>query len=189
MRGINTILITGKIFSDSIPIGADTEPVSIMTRNFMSSTIVARVAVGIKASIGLVLPEPLVLALVNPEPLSRANIPEPLVLGNLPEPLDPGNIPESLDLGNTPEPLNLGNIPEPLVLPNLPEPLDPGNIPESLDLANLPEPLVPGNTPEPLDLANLPEPLVLAATNRQKLLMMRKKSSIRPSGLNTEKAG
>jgi hypothetical protein len=107
MRGINTILITGKIFSDSIPIGADTEPVSIMTRIFIIGTIVARVAVGIKASIGLVLPEPLVLALVNPEPLVRGNILEPLVLPNLPEPLD---------LANILEPLELSNIPEPLVL-------------------------------------------------------------------------
>jgi hypothetical protein len=105
MRGINTILITGKIFSDSIPIGADTEPVSIMTRIFIISTIVARVAVGIKASVAFVLPEPLVLALVNPQPLVRGNTPEPL------------------DLANTPQPLLLGNLPEPLVMGNIPKPL------------------------------------------------------------------
>jgi hypothetical protein len=55
MRGINTILITGKIFSGGIPIGADIKPVGIMTRIFIISTIVARVAVGIKASMGSVL--------------------------------------------------------------------------------------------------------------------------------------
>jgi hypothetical protein len=151
MRGINTILITGKILSDSIPIGADTEPVSIMTRIFIISTIVARVAVGIKASKGLVLPEPPVL----------------------------GNIPEPLGLANIPEPLGLPNIPEPLVLANIPEPLVLGNLPEPLDLGNIPEPLV---------LGNIPEPLVRAFVNLEKLLLMRKKSSSRPSGLNTEKA-
>jgi hypothetical protein len=124
MRGINEIHITGRILLNGIPIGADTELVSIMTRIFIISTIVARVAVGIKASKGLVLPEPPVL-------------------------------------GNIPEPLGLANIPEPLGLPNI---------------------------PEPLVLGNIPEPLVRAFVNLEKLLLMRKKSSSRPSGLNTEKA-
>ena len=53
IRGINKILITGKIFSDSIPIGKDTTPVSVMTRIFIISTIVARVKDGIKDSVVL----------------------------------------------------------------------------------------------------------------------------------------
>ena len=50
-----TILITGRIFSDSIPIGADTMLVSIMTRIFIISTIVARGEVGIKDSMASAL--------------------------------------------------------------------------------------------------------------------------------------
>jgi len=167
MRGINTILITGKILSDSIPIGADTELVSIMTRIFIISTIVARVEVGIKASMAFVLPEPLVRGNI-PEPLLLANTPQPLDLGNLPEPLLLANIPEPLDRGNTPKPLGLGNTPEPLLL---------GNLPESLDLANIPEPRGMGNLPESLDRGNTPKPLVMAARNLKKPDMMRKKSS------------
>jgi hypothetical protein len=74
MRGIRDIRITGIIFSDTIPIGADTTLVSIMTRIFIISTIVARVAVGSKASMGLVLPEP----------LDPGNIPEQPVLAFVP---------------------------------------------------------------------------------------------------------
>jgi len=95
MRGIRDIRITGIIFSDTIPIGADTTLVSIMTRNFMSNTIGARVAVGIKASMGLVLPEPLDLAAIPlaPPALAVALLehpplgflpPEPLVLAAIP---------------------------------------------------------------------------------------------------------
>jgi hypothetical protein len=118
MRGIRDIRITGIIFSDTIPIGADTTLVSIMTRNFMSNTIGARVAVGIKASMGLVLPEP----------LDPANIPEPPVLAfailehpplgflALEQLVLVFVLMEPLDLANIPEPLVLGNIPKPLVM-------------------------------------------------------------------------
>ena len=61
MRGIRDIRITGIIFSDSILTGADTTLVSIMTRIFIISTIVARGEVGIKDSMAFVLPEPPVL--------------------------------------------------------------------------------------------------------------------------------
>jgi len=75
MRGIRGIRITGIIFSDSILIGAGTTLVSIMTRIFIISTIVARVAVGIKASsMGLVLLKPLDLAIL-PEPLLLVFVP------------------------------------------------------------------------------------------------------------------
>ena len=50
MRGINTILITGRILNKIIPIGADTTPVSIMTRIFIINTIAARGEGGIKDS-------------------------------------------------------------------------------------------------------------------------------------------
>jgi len=72
-------------FHDSILIGAGTTLVSIMTRIFIISTIVARVAVGIKASMGLVLLKPLELAIL-PEPLLLVFVPleQPaLVLVNL----------------------------------------------------------------------------------------------------------
>jgi hypothetical protein len=72
MLGINAILITGRILNKSIPIGANTELVSIMTRISIISTIVARAAAGIKASMGLVLPEPLVLAAIPLEPPALA---------------------------------------------------------------------------------------------------------------------
>ena len=101
-----TILITGKVFSGSIPIGADIEPVSITTRIFIISTIVARVAVGIKASMGSVLPEPLALGNI-PDSLVLANILELLALGNVLELLALGNIPDSPVLANIPEPLDL----------------------------------------------------------------------------------
>ena len=54
MPGIRDILITGIIFSDSILIGADTMPVSTMTRIFIIGTIVARGEVGIKDSMAAV---------------------------------------------------------------------------------------------------------------------------------------
>ncbi len=153
MRGIRDIRITGIIFSDTIPIGADTTLVSIMTRNFMSNTIGARVAVGIKASMGLVLPEPLDLAAI---PLA----PPALAVALLEHP-------------------PLGFLaPEQLVLVFvLMEPLDLANIPEPLDLGNLPEPLDRGNIPEPRVLGNIPEPLVMAARNLKKPDLMREKSS------------
>ena len=53
MRGIRDILITGQIFSDSIPIGADTKLVSIMTRIFIINTIAAKGEVGIKDSMAV----------------------------------------------------------------------------------------------------------------------------------------
>src|SRR4030042_1346266 len=40
IHGINEILITGSIFSKRIPIGADTDKLSVMTRNFLNNTIV-----------------------------------------------------------------------------------------------------------------------------------------------------
>jgi len=180
MRGIRDIRITGIIFSDTIPIGADTTLVSIMTRNFMSNTIGARVAVGIRASMGLVLPELLDLAAIPLEPPALAVAilehpplgflaPEQLVLVFvLMEPLDLANIPEPLVQVNTPELLDRGNTPEPRVMGNLSEPLDRGNIPE---------PRVLGNIPEPLVMGNIPKPLVMADRNLKKPDMMRKKSS------------
>ena len=45
-----------QIFNNSIPIGADTMPVSIMTRIFIISTIVARGEVGIKDSMAVKRP-------------------------------------------------------------------------------------------------------------------------------------
>ncbi len=50
MPGIKEIPTTGKISIGIIPIGADTDMVAIMTRGFIMSTIVARVAVGIEGS-------------------------------------------------------------------------------------------------------------------------------------------
>ena len=69
--------ITGKIFSDSIPIGANTRLVSIMTRIFITGTIAARVQVGIKDSMASVpqgpwswrTTEPLVVAFLLLKPL------------------------------------------------------------------------------------------------------------------------
>jgi hypothetical protein len=61
IRGINKVLTTGRVLLNGIPIGATTNIPGITTRIFMNSTIVARVAVGIKASMGSVLPEPQVL--------------------------------------------------------------------------------------------------------------------------------
>ena len=53
MRGIKTILITGRILNNSIPIGADTMQVSIMTRIFIINTIAARGEVGIRDSMAI----------------------------------------------------------------------------------------------------------------------------------------
>ena len=72
ISGIREILITGKIFSDSIPIGADTKLVSVMTRIFITATIAARVQVGIKDSMASVLLGPLVMASKPLEPLVAA---------------------------------------------------------------------------------------------------------------------
>ena len=62
ISGIRDSLITGKVFSNSIPIGADTKLVSIMTRIFISGTIAARVLVGIKDSMASAPQELLVMA-------------------------------------------------------------------------------------------------------------------------------
>jgi hypothetical protein len=51
IRGISETLITGKISGDSIPIGPDTEKVSVMTRVSMKCTIVARGLGGRKDSV------------------------------------------------------------------------------------------------------------------------------------------
>ncbi len=64
IRGINKILIIGKISGDSIPIGPDTTPASIMTRIFIISTIVVRGKAGIKDTMASVLLKPPVMALV-----------------------------------------------------------------------------------------------------------------------------
>ena len=82
MCGISAILITGKILSKGIPIGGDIGPVGIMTRNFIISTIAARVEVGIKDSKAAVPRQPLlVLASVLPEPMPLASVtPEPRVV-------------------------------------------------------------------------------------------------------------
>lgn len=61
IRGIRDILITGQIFSDNIPIGADTTLVSIMTGIFIIGTIVARGEVGIKDFMAVALMGLLVL--------------------------------------------------------------------------------------------------------------------------------
>ena len=60
--GINATLITGKISGASIPIGPDTNPASVMTRNFIIATIMAKGKVGIGASMGFVLPKMLGMA-------------------------------------------------------------------------------------------------------------------------------
>jgi hypothetical protein len=51
IRGISETLITGKISSDSIPIGPDTEKVCVVTRVSMKCTIVARGLGGRKDSV------------------------------------------------------------------------------------------------------------------------------------------
>jgi hypothetical protein len=53
--GIMDILITGKIFSDSILTGTDTKLVTIMTGIFIIGTIMARGEVGIKDSMAVAL--------------------------------------------------------------------------------------------------------------------------------------
>jgi len=95
--------ITGKIFSDSIPIGANTRLVSVMTRIFITGTIAARVPVGIKDSMAfapqelLVMAskplEPLVVAFLLLKPLMGMLATAPVPLG--PMGLAPGN-PEKL---------------------------------------------------------------------------------------------
>jgi hypothetical protein len=139
--GTNTILITGRIFLKGIPIGADTNIVSVMARIFIISTIVARVKVGIKDSMARVHPEPPALVFMPLEPLG-------LVKSVLPQPLDLAILPEQPALVSIPL--------EPLVLEKfvLPEPLGLAQVnPEQLDLVSV--------LPEPLDLAILPEPPVL----------------------------
>ena len=60
--GINETLITGKVSGGSIPIGPDTNPASIMMRNFINATTMARGKVGIEASMAFVLPKMLAMA-------------------------------------------------------------------------------------------------------------------------------
>ena len=80
--GINAILITGRISNKDIPIGADITLVSVMTRIFITSTIVAMGKVGIKDSMASVLLEPLVPAFVALELLFLVVLTlEPLLLG------------------------------------------------------------------------------------------------------------
>ena len=84
ISGIRDSLITGKVFSNSIPIGADTKLVSVMTRIFITGTIAARVQVGIKDSMASVLLEPLVMAYKPLEPLGLAFMrPGPLGLASV----------------------------------------------------------------------------------------------------------
>ncbi|OGR26243.1 MAG: hypothetical protein A2139_13135 [Desulfobacca sp. RBG_16_60_12] len=47
MRGIKQILPTGNIFITSIPIGAPTKLAAIMTRLFITATIMAKAGAGI----------------------------------------------------------------------------------------------------------------------------------------------
>jgi hypothetical protein len=186
MRGINKILITGRILNKSIPIGADIALVSVMTRIFIINTIVARGEAGIKDSMAFVLlklpdlailPEPLLLVFVLPSLLVQAfmALEQPamaFVLLKLP------------DLAILPEPLLLV-----FVLPSLlvqafmalEQPALAFILLKLLDLAILPEPLllvfVPLEQPA-LVLVNLR--LVRAFVNLRQLLMMRKKSSSSP---------
>ncbi len=91
MRGINKILITGIIFSDSILIGAITTPVSIMTRIFIIATIAARGKAGTKASTALVPLGDLVRASGLRELLVPGSVllGEPVLATGLLEPLVP----------------------------------------------------------------------------------------------------
>ena len=125
ISGIRGILNTGKVFSDSIPIGADTKLVSVMTRIFITGTIAARVQVGIKDSMASVLleppglasapQEPLVLAFMRPGPLVMAyKLLQPLVVGFLPRKRLMGMLATASD---PQEPLVLASVLlEPLVL-------------------------------------------------------------------------
>jgi hypothetical protein len=70
IRGINKILITGRVLLNGIPIGAPTNIVSAITGIFTISTIVARVEVGIKDSMVFVHPQPLDLS-IHPQPPVR----------------------------------------------------------------------------------------------------------------------
>jgi hypothetical protein len=54
--GINATLITGKISGDNIPIGPDTNPAGVTTRNFIIATTMARGKVGIEATVAFVPP-------------------------------------------------------------------------------------------------------------------------------------
>ena len=81
MRGIRVILIIGQIFSDSIPIGADTKLVSIMTRIFIINTIAARGKVGIKDSMAFVLLESflVMMSVLLEPPLVMTSVVGPLL--------------------------------------------------------------------------------------------------------------
>jgi hypothetical protein len=65
MGGIKKILITGRPFNKSIPIGAGTVMAGIMTGVFTISTIVATGKVGIKVSRAAVLLALLVMGIIN----------------------------------------------------------------------------------------------------------------------------
>jgi len=58
IRGINKILNTGRPLLKSIPIGAATGMVSVMTRIFITSTIVARAKDGRKDTMVAQLKDP-----------------------------------------------------------------------------------------------------------------------------------
>jgi hypothetical protein len=59
MRGINAILITGRLLNKSIPIGAAIASVSVMTRIFIINTIAGTARGGIKDSMAPVPQQPL----------------------------------------------------------------------------------------------------------------------------------
>jgi len=158
ISGIREILITGKIFSDSIPIGANTKLVSVMTRIFITGTIAARVQVGIKDSMASVLLESLVMAYKPLEPLVAAFLLLKPLMGMLAT--------ASVPLG-------------PLVLASAPQ--------ELLGLAYKPL-VVAYKPLEPLGLAFMrPGPLGLASVNPEKLLLARKnRSSSSPPGASSQ---
>ena len=211
IRGTNETLITGRVLRNGIPIGATTNTRSIMTRNFMNSTIAARVAGGIKASMASVLPGPPVLAAIPLElPVLKAILPGPLVLrfGPLGLPVRPFILPEPpvLPFGPPGLPVLPFILPGPpvlkAILPELPglrfgplgllvRPFIPLELPVR---PGIPRVLLVRRCVPPglLALAAMPlPPLVLPAKNRPKLLRLRKKreGSARPGGLSPEKAG
>lgn len=209
IRGTNETLITGRVLRNGIPIGVNTNTRSIMTGNFMNSTIAARVAAGIKASMASVLAGLPVLAAIPPGPLGRRCVLPglPVLAVVLPGlPVRPFVLPELPAL-----PCVLPDLPVlPFVLLSLPVlpfgPLGllapPFVLPEPpvrrFVLLGLPVrpfvlrvlPVRPFNLPGLLALAAVPrQPLVLPAKNRPKLLRLRKKregkreGSDRPGGL------
>jgi hypothetical protein len=193
IRGINKILITGRVLLNAIPIGAPTNIVGVITRIFIISTIVVMVKVGIEASVVSVLPEPQSRRSVLPRPLSprlvlpgllnrRSVLPGPESRRFvLPEPLSqqfalPG--PQSrryvlLRLLNHrfAPPGLLNRRFAPLRAPVL------AAVPLELPVRRFAFLGLPVRRRAPLQL------LVLAPVNREKLLLLRKKRSGRPRGL------